>query len=476
MLRIRYKNFWLAALLLILSVQLAAAQQERVSISLQSTSIHDVMKMLSMQQRLNIFVSDGVEATVSVNLYDMWVPDAIHAIAEAAGLAVEERNGSYFIVERDEVGKYNESGMTETRAYKVQYSDPTEVEGILSEHLSTFGNITVLDERKMLVVEDQPQFLQKIEKILATIDREPRQILIEAKIMEVRLSDGESFGIDWSKAFDAFDGSGSFGTQGLGSTTSPGLFFQFLGPKVEIALNALRDRGRLRTLATPKLLAMEDREAEAVVGQRLGYRVTTTINQVTSESVEFLETGIILKVTPSVDRDGMILMDIAPEVSDGDVSPDGLPSKTTTQLETRMLVPDGQTVFLGGLIRRNTQEIRDGVPVLGDLPGVGALFSNKSRTLNSTEIVVLITPKLIDFRKDHWNTAPLDSTAMIERELDRAEQAAYEDLRRLLDAHDEKLEDDKPSSVEQKTSQVEVRQADSPALDPYAQFETLMGY
>jgi type II secretory pathway component GspD/PulD (secretin) len=127
-------------------------------------------------------------------------------------------------------------------------------------------------------------------------------------------------------------------------------------------------KGRLRPLSTPKLLAMEDRTAETAVGKRLGIRVTTTINQMTPESIEFLETGIILKVTPSVGTQGMILLDIHPEVS-------------------------------GGSIKHNTNESQEGVLLLGDIPGVGLLFSNRSKNLTATEIVVLISPKILDFRQ-----------------------------------------------------------------------------
>ena len=147
-----------------------------------------------------------------------------------------------------------------------------------------------------------------------------------------------------------------------------------MGPNLKIALDALKERGRLRTLSTPTLLAMEDQVAETQVGTRLGYSVTTTINQVTSESIEFLETGIILKVIPTEDQQGLIRLEIHPEVSEGSVSDDGIPSKTTTQISTHMLVADGQTVFLGGLIRRNINETREGVPILGDLPVLGTVF------------------------------------------------------------------------------------------------------
>jgi type II secretory pathway component GspD/PulD (secretin) len=406
----------------------AHADPNKVSITIQDISVREVMEMLSAQRRLNIFVADGIDARVSVNVYDMSVEDAIEAIADSAGLAVERRNGNYFIVERNEVGRYNASGLTEVKAFKVQYSDTSQVETILKEHLSSLGKITTLTDRSMLVVEDMPDFMRRIEVLLEQIDREPKQILIEAKILEVTLTDGESFGIDWAKLFEGSGGSGAFGVQGLSNPGSPGLFFEFVGPNIQVALDMLRDRGRLRTLSTPKLLAMEDREARTQVGTRLGYRVTTTINQVTSESIEFLETGIILRVTPSVDRQGMILLDIHPEVSQGLVSDDGIPNKSTTQLSTRMLVPDGRTIFLGGLIRRSTDESREGVPVLGDIPGVGALFSNRSHTVSTTEIVVLITPKLMDFRDNAWNRAQVESTSRVEEKMTHAEVEVREQL------------------------------------------------
>jgi type II secretory pathway component GspD/PulD (secretin) len=191
---------------------------------------------------------------------------------------------------------------------------------------------------------------------------------------------------------------------------------------------------------------MEDRTAETVVGTRLGFRVTTTINQVTSESIEFLETGIILKVTPSVDRQGMILLDIHPEVSDGSVSDDGIPSKTTTQLSTRMLVPDGQTVFLGGLIKHNTNESREGVPLLGDIPGVGLLFSNRSKNLTATEIVVLISPKIVDFRQAEWNNQKIDKVSHYQEVLKREESKAKTRMTKLMDEKETKPPVDESSN------------------------------
>ena len=398
---------------LVLTLVAPVLMAETISLSLQDVDIREAMQLLSREQRLNIFVTEGVEGNVSVNLYDMETLEAVNLIAESAGFVVEQRNNSYFIIKREDAGKFHSSRMTQVRSLKVQYSSLTEVEAILTEHLSSYGSIQPLQESSMLVVQDLPGFLDNIEALLTEVDREPMQILIEAKILEISLVDNQSFGLNWAKIFNSANPSGSIGTQGL-TSSGPGLFAEYTNSNVDLVLNALKERGRLRTISTPKLLAMEGLEAETVVGTRIGFKVTTTTNQVTTESIEFLETGIILKVTPSVDRSGRIMLDIHPEVSTGSVSDDGIPSKSTTQVSTRMLVPNGQTVFMGGLIRHSVNNSREGVPGLGDLPIFGSLFSNDSKNLSSSEIVVLITPRIINYGLDNPENYALEKVESID--------------------------------------------------------------
>ncbi|MCP4334716.1 MAG: hypothetical protein GY785_18840 [Gammaproteobacteria bacterium] len=405
----------------------------KISLSIQDTDIGEVMQLLSREQRINIFVADGIDAQVSVNLYDMETVEAINMIAESSGFVVEKRNNSYFIIERDDAGKYSKSDMTQVRSFKVQYTSTTDMEAILQEYLSNYGSINAMQENGLLVVQDLPSFLDKIERILAEVDREPRQIMIEAKILEISLSSNQSYGLDWVKLFDASDGTGSIGTQGLATPNSPGLFAQFTNSNVELVLNALKARGRLRTISTPKLLAMEGLEASTVVGTEIGYAVTTTINQVTTESIEFLESGVILKVIPTVDRSGRILLDIHPEVSTGVVSDDGIPSKATTQVSTRMLVSDGKTVFLGGLIQHQINNTREGVPGLGDVPIVGGLFSNRAESIISTEIVVLITPHIVDYTSDEPEVPSIERVQVINGIIDAELLDTEKDLGKAFD-------------------------------------------
>ncbi|MEZ5542655.1 MAG: hypothetical protein R3F42_11495 [Pseudomonadota bacterium] len=419
----------LAAMLLLqvgdaLAVASDIIHDGRITLTLRKVEIAEVMEMLSRAARVNILLSDDVKGEVSVNLYDVGVEEAIRSIATSAGYGVEHRNGSYFILERDQAGKSEPGGPTQVRTFKVQYSDPEVIAGIVKNHLSSYGQVTTLAARRLLVVEDTPPFLGRIQQLLKELDRQPRQILIEAKILEVTLSDSESYGLDWAKVFES--GEAAIGTQGLGSPGSPGLFFNYVTPDVELFLDALRTRGRTRTLSTPKLLALEDQEAETIIGNRLGYNVTTTIDNVTTTSVEFLESGVIMKVKPSVDGQGRVFLEIHPEVSKGDVL-NGLPTQSTTEVTTSMLVESGQTVFIGGLITRNQGKTREGVPILGDIPGIGNLFSNKLITSQNTELVVLVTPYLIDNDKvplDGGNAARVETlTNQLEEQPRRIERA-----------------------------------------------------
>jgi len=405
----------------------------KISLSVQDLDILEVMQMLSREQRINIFVADGVSGNVSVNLYDMETTEAVNLIAESAGFVVEQRNNSFFVLEREDAGKLRQSDRLEVRSFKVQYAAVSDIESILQDHISNFGSIKSLPENDLLVVEDLPPFLDKIESILGEIDREPMQILIEAKILEISLTDKQAYGLDWARLFDSSSAIGAIGVRGLASTTSAGLFAQYASDDVELVLSALKERGRLRTISTPKLLAMEGVEAETIVGTEIGYQVTTTINQVTSESIEFLETGIILRVIANVDRSGRIMLEIHPEVSTGVVSDDGIPSKSTTQVTTNMLVPNGKTVFLSGLIQHQVNNTREGVPVLGDLDVIGGLFSNRAESITSTEIVVLITPTVVNYAERLPEKPSVDRVKIINEIMDAELAETTKQMERAFD-------------------------------------------
>jgi type II secretory pathway component GspD/PulD (secretin) len=413
----------------------ALAADDRVTISrdngrgitlvVRDAEVREVFEMLSRTENISIAFNDQIEGRVSISLFDVEVGEAIAAVAHAAGYGVDRRNGAYMIVEFDDVGQDVANGATEVRGFKIQYSDTDKVREILEKHLSRHGEITALEERRMIVVEDLPEFLDRISMILEEVDRQPRQILLEAKVLEIQLNKDETLGVDWSRITSLNGAEINVGVRGLTSATAPGLFFNLMSDNLEGTIEALTDEGRVRALATPRLLTMENEEAEVLVGSRLGYRVTTTINQVTTESVEFIESGVILRFTPSVDRQGRVLLEIHPEVSTGIIA-DGVPNQTTTEVTTQLLAENGQRIFIGGLIRDNASEARRGVPLLSKIPWLGLLFARNVWTYQSTETVVIVKPTV----------QPMGGPLAVDpgmRKLDRYEP--------ILDRHREDVED-----------------------------------
>jgi type II secretory pathway component GspD/PulD (secretin) len=369
---------------------------ERMSFVFRDAPIAELFEMIARKERVNITLTRGVTGTVSVNLYDMTVPQAIDAIAEAGGFKVLVRGNGYLISDTREAPAEVSMANTEMRMLKVEYSDPKLVADIVAKHPSPGGKVSLMEQRRTLVVEDTPTGLDRIEKLVARMDVQPQQIMIEAKILEISLDTGEDFGIDWTKIFSA-DGANQVGTQGLATRATPGLFFNLMNRNVNVYLNALSNKGRVHTLATPKLLNLENQEASTNIGDKLGYKLTTTINNVTTESIQFLETGVILRVIPSVDAAGWIVMKIRPEVSSGTVS-GGIPSKKTTEVVTQLVAEDGQAILIAGLIKKSSSFRRNGVPVLGELPVVGRAFSSTEESGTSTETIVLITPHIVGSR------------------------------------------------------------------------------
>lgn len=383
-----------------------------ISVSVKQSEISELFEMLSRQNNINILLANGVNGEISISLYDISIKDAIYAIASSAGLAVERMGNGYLISKQDDVGKTIPGGLTDLRTYKIQYSNSNKISVILEKHLSRYGKIDILEDRNLLVVEDLPDFLDHIEKLLQQLDQAPAQILIEAKILSITLNDEQRYGINWTQNFatnvgQKNEGKGTFGGNNIedqlldlaigGAVGGPaGMFFNYFNKNIEIQLNLLSQNKRVRTLSSPRLLAVENQEAEVIIGDRKGYSVTTTINNVSTQSIQFLESGVILRVTPHIDHLGRIMMEIHPEVSIGTVNADtGIPDQITTEVTTRVLVEDGATIFIGGLIGTSVTNDHQGVPILEDIPLLGYLFSKESPRATNTETIVMIKPQII---------------------------------------------------------------------------------
>jgi type II secretory pathway component GspD/PulD (secretin) len=180
-----------------------------------------------------------------------------------------------------------------------------------------------------------------------------------------------------------------------------------------MAIDALQEKTKVNTLSTPKILAIHGRAAKVQVGGKQGYKVTTTNVGVATESIEFIDTGTVLEITPYIDDNNHILLKVEPSITSADVE-EGIPVTQTTYVSTWLMAEDGETVFIGGLIRNTESKTREMIPCLGGTPGVGFLFGRTETELDKSELVVLITPTIVDSDTRQVSMEPAEKTKKME--------------------------------------------------------------
>jgi type II secretory pathway component GspD/PulD (secretin) len=233
-------------------------------------------------------------------------------------------------------------------------------------------------------------------------------VLIEAKILEVSLTDEMTLGVNWEKVLgDATIGTGGFSSgilpESAPASPVPSTGLGFFGNVItgagtshqfRAALDALRGKTRIDTLSTPKILAIHGKAARVQVGGQQGYRVTTTNLGVATETIEFIDTGTILEITPYIDDKDNILLNVKPTINTAKIE-EGIPVVNSTVVSTWLLAGNGETVLIGGLIQEEAVETQTAIPCLGSIPGLGYLFGRKSHGAGKSELVVLITPTVL---------------------------------------------------------------------------------
>ncbi len=297
--------------------------------------------------------------------------------------------------------------------------------------ISSGGGGDSLAQNDTIVVYDFPENIDKAAEIIAKLDKRPKQVLVEATILSARLTEGMELGIDLNflggvdlqttettsqvgstdttvtstsqnpleqVAAGTFAGSpvqvtgfATFGGVGLRAGISADNFIAFI-----TALESVTD---VTVLANPKILAVNKQEGTVLIGRNLGYRSSTTISTggvATEGEVKFLQTGTQLVFRPYIGDDGYIRMDIYPKDSTAELNEQGVPDESTTELRTNIVVKDGETIVLGGLFRDVVSSTRQQIPLLGDIPIIGALFRGTTDQTQREEVIILLTPHIIE--------------------------------------------------------------------------------
>ncbi len=344
-------------------------------------------------------------------------------------IVAEARTNTLIITELPSVLEEMEKTIQEsdqpqqTEVFHLDYTKAEEIEPKLKSFMEgTSGKIEVDSRSNRIIVFDIPSRIDRIRDIIKAFDVKARQVLIDAKIVEVQLSDANRKGINWR---DIINKIGSVDTINLAAplTVSPptgasALSTVTIGSStndLQMVLSLLETVGKTNLLSSPRLTVMNNEEAKLAVATREPFVSQTVVQSTnstnTADNVQFVDVGVTLKVQPRISHDQFVEMKIKPEVSSSSRSLElqgvaqgsntaftrtVIPVVTTQGLETTVLIKSGNTLIVGGLIQDHQSKQSSRVPILGDLPLLGRAFQSNTDDFTKTELVVFLTPQIID--------------------------------------------------------------------------------
>jgi len=418
-----------------------------IELHAQGEDLGTVLELLSRQAEVNIIKSKNVKGTVTADLYGVTPDQVLEAVCRANDLKWVREGDFVYVYTRQEWDTLQSADeRLVTEVFHLNYLTADEAKKLITPALSKKGSTAETTPAETgipaastsaggdsyglpdtIVVRDFPEKLVEVRKILKRMDRRPRQVLVEATILSVALNDSMSLGVNFNAlagvdfrdlsttahpvtntttvpgtattTVDVNNASqwGQAFTQGFASQGT-GLNVGIITNNIAMFINALEEVSDTTILSNPKVLALNKQPAEVNIGDQIGYRgdVTSTETSQVSQAA-FLDVGTVLRFRPFISDDGYVRMEVHPEVSDrGGETIDGVPSKATTQVTCNVMIKDGYTIVIGGLFREETIISREQIPGLGSVPGFGWLFRNKSDSTSRREIVILLTPHIIE--------------------------------------------------------------------------------
>jgi type IV pilus assembly protein PilQ len=442
----------------------------------QNDDVTNVLSKLAVQARINIVPSAAVPRPVNATMYGVTVEEALDGLLTPNGLAYEVHDNFIFVYTAEELAARKSSpNNLMSRRIMLDYLRSSDAADYANPLLSDQGKITATKDgggggggaaadavssaaggatgggassdegiytpaedefslENAIIVHDVPENVDRIEHFLKSIDTQPEQVLLEASIIEINITEENAFGVDFAM-LDGMQFSSFFGfpdaitginpltgetntqppTNNLNrnfAVSNPGNTSQ--GPATlrvgithendfGVFIRALDQITDVTILSNPKVLALNRQQTKVMVGTRVAYLETTVVENQVLQTIKFIDTGITLEVRPFVLKDRRVRMEIYPKVSEvvfrNVTSLDGvvqqLPDEEVRTVQTDVLVPEGSTAVIGGLFRDDTDRTRKQVPVLGDIPLVGHAFEGQDDTLEKVEVIFLIKPTVM---------------------------------------------------------------------------------
>lgn len=397
------------------SIGLNAENDRTFSLRLQQAPLVETLQQLALAQHKNLVIDDELKGTLSLQLKDTTFDKLLHIVAKTKKLDLRYEQHTYYLTARIE-----KQGSKISSSIKLNFAKASEVMKSLTSGndslLSAEGSISFDDRSNLILVQDTPQSVQNLKKLIAEMDKPTEQIVIEARIVTMTDESLKELGVRWgmfNPTEQAHKFAGSLAANGFQNIADQ-LNVNFatrVAPPVSAALQLAKINGRLLDLeltalerennveiiASPRLLTTNKKSASIKQGTEIPYIVTSGKND--SQTVEFREAVLGLDVTPHLAKDNRILLDLV--ISQNSLGPSirydkgEIVSIDKQEINTQVFAQDGETIVLGGVFHDTISKAVDKVPLLGDIPILKHLFRKEGERHQKRELVIFVTPHIV---------------------------------------------------------------------------------
>jgi type IV pilus assembly protein PilQ len=383
----------------------------RMSLDVQGADVQTVLRSLSEFSGKNIVASKEVKGEVTLRLRNVPWRHALDIVLKAQSLGMVETGQTILVSNLETLRKEELERRTaernqeellplETRILPVNYANAKEMSKSVEKTLTKRGHIEVDDRSNALIVTDIIDRLDQVDAMVRNLDTRTPQVEIVARLVDVDASATRDLGIQWGvHNLDLFDAGVSENVDIRAADVTNPAGVARLGTiknfgTIEATLQALETQNKANIISNPRITTVNNREASVVVGKQIPLIVQDFAGNAVTQMTTI---GIKLNVTPHINTGNRITMDVHPEVSDlaSQATVQGGIIINTTMADTRVMVNDGETAVIGGLIRSNESTTKRGVPVLMDVPLLGNLFRSNSTTKQKRELLIFVTPKIL---------------------------------------------------------------------------------
>lgn len=392
--------------------------------------LSQVLAVLAQKSGVNIVTSNGIDAVISITLSDVPFEEALTAILSVANYTWVQRNNIILVTSLADANNLPPDVQgRQIQVFDLDFASATAVAEAVTNFLTPIGKVSVSRSdtsdnrltRELVIVEDVPESVARIAAYIRQVDCPPRQVLIEAHVLQVNLEDETRCGVDFHALFRIAGANANIVSApslasplptgpGIPAVTPsvPALLATFAGRDFQAVLEALQETSDSKTLGSPKLLVLDGQLARIQVGETLYYSQVTTTETSSQQGAGSVETGIILQLTPRITHDGRVMLRVEPEVS----SPSGArpssgeggslpPNIARIQLQSDVMLRDGEGMIIGGLINEVDSTSQQKVPYLGEAKGIGWLFRRTTVTKDRQEIIFALIPRIQPYNQQY---------------------------------------------------------------------------